>query len=545
MEAIVESHATTWHDGGVAVRTEAGEVVALAAERVGDRFKHSWNSGLAYDHLRSRREYSGAFGGAHDNFIDTRDGLDTKGDHHLFHAASAYFASGFSDAAVMVVDGQGPRHGHVASTSIWQAKGKDLDCIEELSEGEPPFAAGSIGHFYTAIGALVGMGLDHEGKTMALAAYGGPSPFLDFLRARVLCESDGRFTIDPLFTLAVFENTFGPRYYQWEKCRPGCSELWHEILELRAAMEAAEGYDARRVDMDVAFAGQALLEDIMLGVANRARSLTGAARLCLAGGVALNCVANERLTRDAGFESVYVVPAPADDGQALGKLYLSVAELEDGHPPALTSPYLGPDYSANEIEATLEMRAGRCRYVRLDEKELLEEIVEWLCSGMVIATCYGRSELGPRALGHRSILADPRPSWMRDHINLGVKSREWYRPLAPMVTEEAAEKYFDLTEPSPYMTRAVRVRPKYASTIPAVVHKDGTARLQTVTREQDARCHQLLCLFEARSGIPILLNTSFNRRDEPLVETPADALEAFQNMNVDALVLGDYLVKKV
>lgn len=540
-DCIVHNHTTSWHDGCVAVLTPTGELVALASERVGDRTKHCWDSRLAYEHLRRRVEYAGCFGGARDHFLDTADGLENA-DHHLFHASSTFFASGFDRAAVLVVDGQGPREGRLATTTIWRGDSRRLELVEEMYPAERAFAPQSIGHFYTAIGALCGMSdLYEEGKTMALAAYGEASPFLEWLRRFVRSEDDGTYVMDPRFVLAVLGNTLGPRLYGWERQPSDIQAVWDDLVTQFPSLPVT----APDTDPDVAFAGQTLLEEMVRGLARRARRLTRCTRLCLAGGVALNCAANEAVVQDGEFDDVFVFPAPSDDGQALGKLFMDVAE----HGPsdvslALVSPYLGPRYSTAEVEAALAAHAASCRYERLDEGELIDALVDRLCQSQVVASCFGRSELGPRALGHRSIFADARLPWMREHLNQNVKSREWYRPVAPIVLEEHAAEYFFLSGASPFMARAVALRPEVKSRVPSAMHVDGTGRLQTVSPSQDPRCHAVLARFHERTGIPMLINTSFNRRGEPLVESHHDALAAFEAMNIDALMLGDYLVVK-
>ncbi|HEX6340954.1 carbamoyltransferase family protein [Umezawaea sp.] len=541
---IVHGHASTWHDGGVALLSAEGEIVALASERVGGRYKHHWNSGLAYHHLRGIDGYARSFGGEHDYYVDNSLGLEPC-DHHLFHAASTFFGSGFDEAAVLVLDGQGELDGHLATTSIWHGVGPDLRLVEELNPSSGPFAAESIGHFYTAVGALAGMReLYAEGKTMALAAYGRPSRLLDLLREFAGTTADGTYRVAPGFVRAVLANTLGREFFGWESATPEDQALWERFVAARGGPPGDARRAVTRADVDIAYAGQTILEEIVLGLAERARRLTGCTRLCLAGGVALNCVVNGRVARQAGFDQVFVVPAPGDDGQAIGKVLLEVKRRRLPVDTTMHTAYYGPRYPAAAVDQALDAARSRLRSSRPGQDALLAEVVSRLERGEVIGWYRGRSELGPRALGHRSILADPRRPHMRDHVNSVVKEREWFRPLAPVVVEDRAGEYFELDHPSPFMTFAVPVRPAKRAVIPAVTHVDGTARVQTVSREQDEVCHRLLCRFADRTGVPVLLNTSFNRRDEPLVETPADAVAAFLAMPLDALVLEDHLVTK-
>ncbi|MDO8209868.1 carbamoyltransferase C-terminal domain-containing protein [Conexibacter sp. CPCC 206217] len=540
----MEGHASTWHDGGVALRTLAGEIVALAAERVGDRYKHSWNSRLAYDWIAQNPLYASSLGGAGDHFVDAANGLVHQ-DHHLFHAASAYFSSGWDSTAVLVMDGQGHRDGHLSSTSIWAGAGGAVAFIEEHHPTSETFAGQSLGHFYSSIGALAGMkGLYDEGKTMALAAYGRPSDFLEWLRERVYAADDGTYVIDPAFVLAVLGHTFGPEYFEWPPQPDDVCDLWEEVIKIRGQPLRPADAPVSQIDMDTAFAGQVLLEEMICGLACRAQKLTGASRLCLSGGVALNCVANQRIASTGIFEDVHIGPVPADDGQALGKLLLRIAQEGGGARRRALSPYLGPRYQPAEIDRALGRHAGQVRHERLIVPILVETIVDALEAGRVVALWQGQSEIGPRALGHRSIIADARFEWMRAHLNSRVKDREWYRPIAPIVMEEHAARYFMLDKPSPYMARAVPVRGEMQPAIPSGVHVDGSARVQTVNRAQEPFCYEILCRYLGRTGIPLLLNTSFNRRNEPLVETPDDALADFIEMEIDLLVLDDRVVLK-
>ncbi|WP_017538904.1 carbamoyltransferase family protein [Nocardiopsis halophila] len=538
----MHTHASSWHDGGAALLDPAGEVTALASERVGDRRKHSWDSRLAYRHLRSLPGYRAFFGGPGDRAVDNSGGLVREG-HHLFHAASTFYTSGLPDAAVLVVDGQGDCGGLLTGTSLWRAGPDGLEPVERLSTADGGFVADSLGHFYTAVGALAGAGRMHEeGTTMALAAHGRPSRFTELVREWAGTAADGTYRVDPRFTRAVLANTMGRWYFGWPAPAPREQAVWDAFAAARGRPVQAGRFG--RDDMDIAHAGQAVLEEILLGLVRRAHRLVGGDRLCLAGGVALNCVANGRIVREGPFGEVFVVPAPGDDGQALGKLMHEVHRRGLPVDTALRTAYLGPRYAPEAVEAALRRFGDRVRHVRPPEAELVEEAAERLAAGQVLGWWQGRSELGPRALGHRSILADPRRPGMSARINGSVKRREWFRPPAPMVLQERAADFFDLDRPAPFMELAVPVLPERRARIPAVTHVDGSARVQTVRRDQDERCDLLLRCFAARTGVPVLLNTSFNRRHEPLVETPDDACRAFLAMDLDALVLGDRLVVK-
>jgi carbamoyltransferase len=512
--------------------------MALAAERVGERYKHSWDSKLAYDYLRARLP-SSCFHGPLDNFVDTRQGLEGD-NHHYYHAASAYYASGYDDAAILVVDGQGPAGDHLSTTSIWLGESGRVSLVEDINPCQGQFAETSIGHFYTAIAALAGFkGLYCEGKVMALAAYGQPSIFLHEIGKYVVPHADGLFEIDPTFTLSVLGHTLGPELYGWPEPDGDVKRRWTHLNGLRR--NTGESWPTQD-DMKIAYAGQHLLERILLGLAKRAHNLTNKESLCIAGGVALNCIGNEKIRRSGFFRQVYVSPAPADDGLALGKLYAILAQRKLTC-PKVTSPYLGPVYEQIEILAALAQRSEDVEWIQINDVSELARITAMLLrNANVVGWFQGRSELGTRALGHRSIFADPRDEHMRDRLN-SIKGREWFRPIAPAVKFESVSAYFQVTDRCPYMSFAVKVTPSAQTAIPAAIHVDGTARVQTVEESQDPLFYRLLCEFESNTGVPVLLNTSLNGRDEPIVETPDDAIECLVQLGLDALVLGNMIVR--
>lgn len=541
---IIHGHTTTWHDGGIAILLPNGSIYALSSERVGNRYKHNWDSKLAYDYLKSALKRKGCkFGSETDYFKEPINDLEQTG-HHFYHAASVFFASPFKEAAILVIDGQGPEEGKLASTTIWNGSGRELVLIEAPYLTDGTFATQSIGHFYTAIGALAGMqNLDEEGKTMGLAAYGKPSRFLEYFRCHAYSKSDGSYYIDPKFVLAILGNTLGPRFYGWKAQSSEIQHIWDELLKLKKYPMRRGEENITRDDMEVAYAGQVIIEEIILGLAARAKHLTKSKYICLAGGVALNSVVNGKVARSGMFQDLYVFPAPGDDGQAMGKLLYHIRSQGIDIKTQIKTAYLGPEYSLKQIKSAIKKYSERVLIASKGES-LFRETVTRLADGQVIAWFQGRSELGPRALGHRSILADPRRKDMRDHINYNVKEREWYRPLAPVVIEEEAKNFFEVNQSSPFMSIVVRVRQDKQALIPAVVHVDGSARLQTIDMSQDQKFYRLVKEFGQKTGIPVLINTSFNRKNEPIVETPEDALAAFISMNLDALVLDRYLLTK-
>lgn len=443
-----------------------------------------------------------------------------------------------------MADGQGPQNGRTVSTTTWKGTRKSIDLIEIPYQSSGPFIPQSLGHFYTAISALTGMtSLYEEGKTMGLAAYGKPSKFLDYLRMYMRSEPDGTFFLNPAFIYAVFGNTFGPRYYGWSPQAPEIQRIWDEILELRTTPMRVENGPVSDDDMDIAYAGQILLEEAVLGLAKRLKEQTGERNLCFAGGVALNCSANGKLLTSGLFENVYVVPPADDSGQALGRLFHDLHSDGIAINPEIGLPYLGPLYSKTEIYSAM-VRVGGIHVQPLGFPGVAQAASRLIAEGKVVAWFQGRSEIGPRALGNRSILADPRNQRMRDHLNKNVKHREWYRPVAPAVLEQDAHLYFHLDRPLPFMLFAVQAKAEKVAEIPSAVHVDGSARVQTVSKQQNSRFYRFLQEFKLFTGISVLINTSFNDQGEPIVESPTDALLVFKRMNIDALVLGDFLILK-
>ncbi len=448
--------------------------------------------------------------------------------HHLAHLYSVFPPSPFDEAAVMVVDGQGSRLD--ALTEDWPAgrglpghwrevasfyrvrRGGAVDCLDkQLWEGEGAGPAG-LGMFYFLLTQAMFPGEGNEGKVMGLAPHGDP---------RAL-------GLPPL---------------EVEGCRVTIPAAWLELLALRPRFRYQAGEASRFADIaNLAAAGQRAFEDALLRLAGWLHRRTGLQALCFAGGTGLNCSANDRLLREGPFEQVFIPPAPGDAGTALGCAAYGLGELlRQPCDWRWTHDFLGPEPSLAAIESALQPAYGL--WVERPP-DLPARMVELLADGRVLALYQGRSEFGPRALGHRSILADPRREGLRDWVNARVKEREWFRPLAPVVLLEQAGRFFDLRRPTPFMQFAAPVRPEAVASIPAVTHVDGTARLQTVGPRDDALLRTLLLAFAARTGVPVLLNTSFNRKDEPIVETPAQALETFRRTPLHALAMPPYLVRK-
>ena len=450
--------------------------------------------------------------------------------HHLAHAYSVFHPSPFPDAAVMIVDGQGsaaasfterwggtsevPGHWREVS-SFYRADRKRVECIgKQLWDCDNGRLAG-LGMFYFMLTQAIFPGEGNEGKVMGLAPHGDPAaagmPPLDVYGAHV--------TIPP---------------------------KWREVLRERGRFRYEGAQDSRFASIaNLAAAGQQVFEEALLEVARWLHRQTGADNLCFAGGTALNCSANDRLLRETPFKRVFIPPAPSDAGTALGCAVYGLTELAGARCDyRWQHDYLGPEPQQADIDGAVA-DAGDLVIERIDEvPTMCARLVDLLCDAKVIGLYQGRSEFGPRALGHRSILGDPRNEHMRDWINSQVKQREWFRPLAPVVLLDRADEYFGIHRPSPFMQFAAPVRQDAARVVPAITHVDFTARLQTVSDSDDPLLWALLNAFEARTGVPVLLNTSFNRKEEPIVETPAEAVETFRQTPMHALAMPPYLIRK-
>jgi len=438
-------------------------------------------------------------------------------EHHVAHAASAFHASPFDRAAVLTLDGRGER----ATTSYSLGHGNRL---ERLGQVDMPH---SLGLLYEQVTSYLGfLHASDEYKVMALASFGSPR-YLDDFREIVQVGLDGLYTIRP----PLLEERFGPARV------PG------KPLEQRHC--------------DIARSLQAVLEETVLQIAGWLRQVTGSENLCMAGGVALNCVMNARLRDQGPFKHIWVQPAAGDAGTALGAaLWIDAKErqgLDDlphhletidrsgtsGRPYEMDHAFLGPAYGDDEIERFLQ--GAKLPYRPLPN--LAEEAAELLAQNRIMGWFQGRMEFGPRALGGRSILASPIQAAMRDRLN-EIKDREDFRPVAPVILEEEVANWFSGTGPSPFMLFVYKVLPDKIKWIPAVCHVDGTARVQTINRAQNPVYYDLLKAFQARTGVPVLINTSFNTRGEPIVCSPRDALECFWTSPLDALVIGSFLVEK-
>ncbi|MCP5523079.1 MAG: carbamoyltransferase [Verrucomicrobiales bacterium] len=460
-------------------------------------------------------------------------------EHHQSHAASAFFPSPFEEAAIVTIDGVG----EWATTTVGHGRGREIELLQELRFPH------SLGLLYSAFTYYCGFRINSgEYKLMGLAPYGEPRFAATILGELLDLKHDGSFRLN----LEYFDYLRGttmtnPRFHRLFGGEPRTPET---------------PIDQRH--MDVAASIQQVTGEVMLRLARHAREVTGQSRLCLAGGVALNCVGNGRILREGGFDEIWIQPAAGDAGGALGAALAAWhghfnGGREPGPGDSMQGSLLGPRFSNDDIESCLKQHGAM--FEQLDEAALLDRVVRLLDAGQVVGWFQGRMEFGPRALGSRSILGDPRSERLQSVMNRKVKFRESFRPFAPAVLRERAGAYFDLAAESPYMLLVAPVRealrqPVAAglkgldllharrSTIPAVTHVDYSARVQTVGPEANPRFRKLLERWEAATGCPVLVNTSFNVRGEPIVGSPEDAYRCFVNTEMDWLAIGEFLLDR-
>jgi len=464
-------------------------------------------------------------------------------EHHESHAASAFLPSPFTDAAILTIDGVG----EWATASIGVGHDNDIEIIDELHWPD------SLGLLYSAFTYYTGFKVNSgEYKVMGLAPYGEPK-FVDLIYKELIdLREDGSFRLNQ-------------KYFNY---LTGLTMTNGEFDKLMGGPPREPESKLTQREMDLARSVQEVCEEIMLRMARTAHKKTGLDNLCLAGGVALNCVGNGRLLREGPFKQIWIQPAAGDAGGALGVAQLiahrhcKLPRVANGKTDAMKGSYLGPEFSAREIEAFLKATGAPAE--RLDGPCLSERVATLLGEEKIVGWFDGRMEFGPRALGARSILGDPRSPRMQADMNIKIKFREGFRPFAPAVLRERVSEYFELDSDSPYMLLVAPVRKERRipltadqhtlwgidklnvprSDIPAVTHIDYSARVQTVTRETNAPYYDLIKAFERRTGCGVLVNTSFNVRGEPIVCTPADAYRCFMRTNIDYLVLGPYLLDK-
>jgi carbamoyltransferase len=456
-------------------------------------------------------------------------------EHHLAHLSSAYFVSPFERAAVLSADGLGD-----FASAMWaRGEGSRLGVLGEITFPH------SLGIYYTALTQYLGFWkFGDEYKVMGLAAYGQPQFLEDF---RKMIRADGPLSFRLGLEYFTHQNRGADMTWREADRTPTLGRLFSPYLEKRLgpARKADEPLGQRH--RDLAASMQAALEEVLIAHWDALARKTGQSDLCLAGGVAFNCLANGKIFDRTPFERVFVQPAAGDAGLSVGAGF-AVYHRILGHARKFVMEHAGwgPEFSAEKIRSALEaanVSTSDVRVEELDEEMLIRTTTRHIATGKIVGWFQGRVEWGPRALGQRSILADPRRPEMKEILNRRIKHRESFRPFAPSIPEEAVAEYFVKTHPSPFMTFAYPVRTEKRAVIPAPTHVDGTARLQTVSRSANPLYWKLLRAFGDLTGVPVLLNTSFND-NEPIVCTPEEALDCFRRTQMDVLVMGNYLLEK-
>ncbi|MDA0748308.1 MAG: hypothetical protein O2954_17460 [bacterium] len=442
-------------------------------------------------------------------------------EHHVAHAAVVFYTSGFDSASVLSMDGIGEY-----ATTLWgRAEGTTFTKLDEVHF---PY---SVGLLYNTVTQFLGFRIDSgEGKVMGLAPYGTPK-YMDEFSKIVWPTENGRFAMD----MSYFRY-----HYTADKTTPFYSNKFTKLFGPPRVPES----EMTQHYTDLAATLQEMTERLGVHFAKNLYERAPNENLCVGGGVALNSVMNFKILRETPFKNIAIYPASHDGGTAAGSaLFLYFNKLGNPRKPVTQSAYLGPEYSDTEIEEAL--KENGLAYERLEEDALVEKTAGYLKDQRIIGWFQGRIEVGPRALGNRSILCAPFPAEMKDILNHRVKRREGFRPFAPVAPIERYEDFFEIDAPSPHMLLVCDVKKDRIKDIPAVTHVDDTARLQTITQEQNPRYWKLVQAFDRLTGIPVLVNTSFNVRGEPIVCTPSDAIRCYLGTNIDVLVVGNYVVRKV
>lgn len=456
-------------------------------------------------------------------------------EHHHAHACQAFLPSPFEEAAIMVVDGQGVplarTGGDQLSGCLAYGHGTTIDTLWELPVRH------SLGGMYGEFTKAIGFETNEEGKTMGLAPYGGPEVY-DVLRKDLKFETR-EFGLRDFAKLA--RRGFRPEEVLYQL--PNYGRFLSEIPYRK------KGEEITALHRNLAYATQKLTEDVMVQLADWLHAQTGSDNLCIAGGVALNCVANYEVLVKSKFKNVWVHPNAGDNGLAVGQALFVFNQLKGRtRTYVATTDSLGVSYSSARYRAAVERAAAADANLIVQEyvdlAEMYRDFATQIADGRITSWCQGRSEFGPRALGNRSILADPRRADMKDVLNSRVKFREAFRPFTPSVLAENCADYFQLDIESPFMLMAAYVKPGTAELLPAITHADNTARVQTVTRDVNERYYDLIKAFGVLTGIPVVLDTSFNVAGEPIVETPEDAIRCFLSTDIDLLCIDNFIITK-
>lgn len=543
------------HDRGACIIKDGQVIAALANERI-DRVKHSQSlkipfetidillkychitiddvnviglSGVAFEGMKMYEWYRKEFFSYYDcSYIPFH--LIT---HHDAHAYSTYYSSGLDESLVFVFDGGGDflLSKQEAETIYIGKNGRITEIDRRLQNMAVRHMKDEINHVfplmpdyvqnlemslarkYAQITRLLGFGFGQEGKTMGLASYG--TPLLDFsgVNYKDLCYS------------LTYKDIIKELY----------------IMQQRSGKEFRDYIFEEREN--IASTVQSYIEHAVISIISNYTQKYNIKNICLSGGLFLNCLTNHKILENCNLDSVFFLPPSGDDGQALGCAYYAyIKQFGYNSPFKIQLPYLGPSYTEEEIKAVLDNKG--IKYTKYNDNTLATIMAEYISQNKIVAFHRGRTELGPRALCHRSILANPANPAMKDILNNRVKHREPFRPFAPSVIEEEQYQYFDLLKSSPYMLLATTVKPEYRENLAAITHVDGTARVQSVSKEREPFIHMFLLELKKKTGFPIVLNTSFNVAGQPIVESPTDAIDTFLLNDIDILVIGNYIIKK-
>ncbi len=492
----------------------------------------------------NRLRAQSAFAAIEDAIAEALEGNDHhqieihRVEHHRAHLASAFFVSPFDEAALFSVDGLGD----FASTMWGVGRGNRIEALGAVAFPD------SLGLAYTALTQYLGFPkYGDEYKVMGLASYGEPE-YLDLMREMIRTPTRGG--IDFRLSRAYFTHHRDGVKTSWEAGEPTVGPLYSDrmIGRLGPARAPDDPLDVRH--QNIAASMQARLDEVILQCLRNLQQQTGLRKLCLAGGVAFNCVTNGKIVEQTGFDEIYIQSAAGDAGLAIGAaMYVWHQTLGHSRSFVMEHSYWGPEFSENEIGSALHQRGGEleaagCHICTVPQEDALCRLTAAeIAKGRVVGWFQGRMEWGPRALGNRSILCDPRRVEMRDILNLKIKRREAFRPFAPSILEEAAGDFFIQSQASPFMLMAHSVRPEKRCQIPATTHVDGSGRLQTVNERQNPRFYKLIREFARLTRVPVLLNTSFNE-NEPIVCRPEEALECFLRTKMDLLVMGNFMIRR-
>ena len=448
-------------------------------------------------------------------------------EHHSTHLASAFFLSPFEEAAILSLDGMGD------FVSTLPARGRG----NQMEYGDRTYFPHSLGYLYNAITLYLGFpAYGDEYKVMGLAAYGEPE-YLEAFR-KIIYPKDDSFELN----LDYFTHHIQGIAMNWENGAPSVEPFHSPELEKLLGPMRHPKSELTQKHQNIAASVQAVTEEIVFHLLNRLHNKFPSDNLCLAGGVGMNSVANGKIRQNTPFRNIYIPAGAADNGTSFGAaFYVWHQILKQPRQFVLNHAYWGSEFSDEECLSAWEAHQLQPKY--LERQALLDRVVDALCTGKVVGWFQGRMEFGARALGNRSLLADPRREDMRDIINLKIKFREKFRPFAPSILEEHVGEYFEIDDAVPFMEKVFNIRPEKQAQIPSVTHTDGTGRLQTVSRKTNPLYWDLIKTFANRTGVPLLLNTSLNE-NEPIVRTPEEAIQCFLRTKMDALVLGSYYVER-